>query len=150
MVDSSSHPMGALAATAALGPRPEGCPPLYRPRNPRASSLYQLLDTHYDTLKAVWEEPFERCYGFWRGLCDAAVAGYLDCGLFESGFARVACPRCRAEFLVAFSCKRRGLCPSCGAKRAAMFSELLQHQILGDDQELLPLLGSSTFFERTP
>ena len=60
------------------------------------------------------------------------MARYLDCGLFESGFARVACPRCRAEFLVSFSCKRRGLCPSCGAKRAAIFSELLQHRILAD------------------
>jgi len=66
------------------------------------------------------------------GLYDAAVASYLDCGLFESGFARVACPECRAEFLVGFSCKGRGLCPSCGAKRAAIFSELLQHKILAD------------------
>jgi len=48
------------------------------------------------------------------------------------GFARVFCPECRAEFLVAFSCKGRGLCPSCGAKRAAIFSELLPHKILAD------------------
>jgi hypothetical protein len=56
----------------------------------------------------------------------------MDCGLFESGFARVVCPECRFEFLVAFSCKGRGLCPSCGAKRAAIFSELLQKKILAD------------------
>ena len=28
--------------------------------------------------------------------------------------------------------KGRGFCPSCGAKRAAIFSELLRHQILAD------------------
>jgi len=124
--------VGAATATPAFLPRPDGCLPLYRPRNPRASALYQLLDSHYETVKGLWEERLERRYGFWRGLWDTAVAKYLDCGLFESGFARVACPECRAEFLVAFSCKGRGLCPSCGAKRAAIFSELLQHKILAD------------------
>ncbi len=52
--------------------------------------------------------------------------------LFESGFARVRCTRCPNEFLVAFSCKGRGLCPSCGAKRAAILAEMLQNQILAD------------------
>jgi hypothetical protein len=80
----------------------------------------------------LWEGRFEPRYGFWRGFYDAAVARYYDCGLFESGFARVRCTSCPNEFLVAFSCKGRGLCPSCGAKRAAIFSELLQNQILAD------------------
>jgi Transposase zinc-binding domain len=57
-----------------------------------------------------------RSYGFWRGLLDGVVARYLDCGIFERGFARIRCPNCAAEFLLAFSCKGRGLCPSCGAK----------------------------------
>ncbi|HFR4610574.1 TPA: transposase zinc-binding domain-containing protein, partial [Klebsiella pneumoniae] len=29
------------------------------------------------------------------------------------------CEHCRAERLVAFSCKKRGFCPSCGARRMA-------------------------------
>jgi hypothetical protein len=112
--------------------RKKASPVLYRPRQPRATSLYQLLNKHYETVKGLWEERFERRYGFWRGYWDKAIASYLDCGLFESGFARVVCPRCRFEFLVAFSCKARGLCPSCGAKRAALFSALLQQKILAD------------------
>lgn len=124
--------MGSVAASAALVGGQDVCPVPYRPRNPRASSLYQLLDAHYEKLKTSWEERFDRRFGFWRGFYDTAVMRYLDCGLFQSGFARVVCPRCRFEFLVAFSCKGRGLCPSCGAKRAAIFSELLQHQILAD------------------
>ena len=124
--------MGSVAARAGLPPQAFACPAAYRPRNPRQSSLYQLLETHFETLKRLWEERFERRYGFWKTYWDSAVFSYLDCGLFESGFARVVCPECRFEFLVAFSCKGRGLCPSCGAKRAAIFSELLQSKILAD------------------
>jgi ribosomal protein S27E len=125
--------MGTVAATPAVLSRAELCPPRYRPRNPRATSLYQLLETHYETVKGLWEERFERRYGFWRGFYDKAVTRYYDCGLFESGFARVRCTSCPNEFLVALSSKGRGLCPSCGAKRAAaIFSELLHNQILAD------------------
>jgi hypothetical protein len=35
---------------------------------------------------------------------DEVVARYLDCGIWQSGFARVRCRRCPEEFLVAFSC----------------------------------------------
>ena len=44
---------------------------------------------------------------------------YLTCGRLEHGFLRVRCSDCHAERLVAFSCKRRGFCPSCGARRMA-------------------------------
>ncbi len=33
-------------------------PPLYRPRNARASPLYRLFETYYEDVKAVWEERF--------------------------------------------------------------------------------------------
>jgi len=43
-------------------------------------------------------------------------------------------PRPRAaaggEFLVATSCKERGMCPSCGAKRAAVFAAFLHDEVL--------------------
>ena len=50
---------------------------------------------------------------------------YLKCGLLEHGFLRVKCDTCQAEKLVAFSCKRRGFCPSCGARRMAETAALL-------------------------
>ncbi len=40
-------------------------------------------------------------------------------------FLRVRCADCHAEELVAFSYKRRGLCPSCGARRMAESAALL-------------------------
>jgi hypothetical protein len=44
---------------------------------------------------------------------------YLECGILAHGFLRVRCAGCAHEKLVAFSCKRRGFCPSCGARRMA-------------------------------
>lgn len=57
--------MGSAAVPAGLPPQAALCPVAYRPRNPRATSLYQILDTHFETLKRLWEERFERRYGFW-------------------------------------------------------------------------------------
>jgi len=58
------------------------------------------------------------------------VLAFQTCGDFEGGFARVYCDACRAEYLVAFFCTRRGFCPSCAAKRAAIFGALLREEIL--------------------
>ena len=43
--------------------------------------------------------------------------GFLRCGILDYGFARVHCPECSYDRLVAFSCKGRGFCPGCGARR---------------------------------
>ena len=42
------------------------------------------------------------------------------------------CGACHAEDLVAFSCKGRGLCPSCAAKRAAALAAFLREEVLAD------------------
>ena len=42
---------------------------------------------------------------------------YLRCGILAHGFARARCSGCGYDFLVAFSCKSRGVCPSCNARR---------------------------------
>ncbi len=59
-----------------------------------------------------------------------ALRRYLDCGLYENGFARVRCLECQAEYLLAFSCKTRELCPSCAARRAASTAALLREEVL--------------------
>jgi hypothetical protein len=40
-------------------------------------------------------------------------------GLSDTVFLRLRCGDCGHDKLVAFSCKRRGFCPSCGARRMA-------------------------------
>jgi hypothetical protein len=42
---------------------------------------------------------------------------YLECGLLEHGLVHLRCGQCGEELVVAFSCKRRGFCPSCVARR---------------------------------
>ena len=55
---------------------------------------------------------------------------YLRCGMLKHGFLRVKCGGCRFEHLVAFSCKLRGFCPSCGARRMVETSaHLIDHVI---------------------
>jgi hypothetical protein len=99
-----------------------------RPRPP----LYKLLESLYERVKGCWEERFEGLYGFWRGLVDGVVARYLDCGILHRGFAPIRCPECQKELLLAFSCKGRGLCPSCGAKRATAFAAFLRDEVVAD------------------
>ena len=55
---------------------------------------------------------------------------YLKCGRLEHGFLRVRCDSCHHEKLVAFSCKRRGFCPSCGARRMADSAAHLVDEVL--------------------
>ena len=54
---------------------------------------------------------------------------YLECGRLEHGFLRVRCADCHAERLLAFSCKRRGFCPNCGARRMAKGAALLVDEV---------------------
>ena len=42
---------------------------------------------------------------------------YLRCGILAHGFGRARCAGCGYDLLVAFSCRSRGICPSCNARR---------------------------------
>jgi hypothetical protein len=42
---------------------------------------------------------------------------YLECGILAHGFARARCGQCGHDILIAFSCKGRGVCTSCNARR---------------------------------
>jgi hypothetical protein len=49
----------------------------------------------------------------------AEFEAFLKCGVLAYGFLRFKCEDCKFERLVAFSCKKRGFCASCGARRMA-------------------------------
>ena len=55
---------------------------------------------------------------------------FLECGILAHGFLRVRCADCAHEKLVAFSCKRRGFCPSCGARRMAGSAAVLVDEVI--------------------
>ncbi len=69
---------------------------------------------------------------YFRPIIKEVVERYLDCGNPRSGFARVRCADCRAEYLLSFSCKTRGFCPSCHAKRLAEWGEWVREKLLLD------------------
>jgi len=62
-----------------------------------------------------------------------AYAGeaFLHCGVLKHGFLRVVCEHCHAERLLAFSCKKRGFCPSCGPRRMAESARHLVEDVFG-------------------
>ncbi|MBI3454477.1 MAG: transposase zinc-binding domain-containing protein, partial [Candidatus Rokubacteria bacterium] len=51
---------------------------------------------------------------------------YLTCGILGHGLLRLRCERCGDTTVVAFSCKGRAFCPSCGGRR---MSELAAHLV---------------------
>ncbi|MDA1195326.1 MAG: transposase [Planctomycetota bacterium] len=98
-------------------------PALYRPRRPERTSFYQLLDEHFEPYAREHSERYAPRHGDLRHVVRRCVEQFLDCGRYESGFARLRCTKCRVEHLIAFSCQTRNFCPSCQAKRAALFAE---------------------------
>ena len=58
------------------------------------------------------------------------IRAYLECGVLAHGFLRVHCDACGHDRLVAFSCKGRGFCPSCGGRRMADTAAHLVDRIL--------------------
>ena len=59
----------------------------------------------------------------WRAVVPEVADKFLACGVLEHGFARVRCDACAHEYLLAFSSKARYFCPSCHAKRLALWTQ---------------------------
>jgi ribosomal protein S27E len=93
-------------------------PKRYRPRRPQATAYYGAIAEHLETMLATARARSAHGFGLPRHV-EASFRRYLDCGIIERGFARVVCPSCHHEVLVPFSCKTRGLCPSCDGRRMA-------------------------------
>jgi len=95
-------------------------PKLYNPRHPERTLLYQTIAEHFET----WHELASA--GQFDGQGDhhtpkpyvrQAFRKYLECGIFAHGFARAWCDDCGHDYFVAYSCKGRGVCPSCNTRR---------------------------------
>ena len=86
----------------------------YERRRPEQTTLYQLVQENVETFFAqVERETGAGLPDFVKDEFDA----FLDCGILANGFLRLRCEDCAHEKLVAFSCKKRGVCPACGARR---------------------------------
>ena len=97
--------------------------PRYRRRTPTESVLYRIVYHCHEQLEWSWEGRFQKQYGAFRDEVRDALHAYLDCGVLAHGCSKARCTACQHTELIAFSCKARGICPSCAAKRAELFSE---------------------------
>jgi len=102
----------------------------YRRRQPERSELYGIVYNLADELELVWESRYRSIYGCFRDEVKDSFSKYLDCGVLAHGCARLNCINCNHSELLAFSCKRRGVCPSCTAKRGVLFAESLESDVL--------------------
>ena len=98
----------------------------YQRHRPEKTLLYQLVSKHYPVFRQKLAEEGRMLPGY----VQREFEDYLNCGRLEHGFLRVRCDSCHAEHPVAFSCKRRGICPSCGARRMAETAALLVDEVL--------------------
>ena len=105
-------------------------PGVYRPRRPQNTPFYQCLDGYWEEFKEAYPYFYEANYGQLRPVVEKTVHRFLECGIYRHGFARILCPDCSQEYLLAFSCKTRYFCPSCQAKRVAAFVEWVTGEVL--------------------
>jgi ribosomal protein S27E len=92
---------------------PNVAPHPYVRHRPELTLLYQVVEYHLPEFR----EHLRQHDKYLPRFVIQEFEDYLHCGRLEQGFVRVKCTGCRHELLVAFSCKRRGFCPSCGARR---------------------------------
>jgi ribosomal protein S27E len=115
---------------AAIKDRSPHSPPYQRHR-PERTLLYQIVERHYPEFRDVMALQGKALPVH----VQQEFADYLKCGRLEHGFMRVRCTHCHHEHLVAFSCKRRGFCPSCGARRMAESAALLADEVLPEQRK---------------
>ena len=102
----------------------------YLRHRPEESLLYRVIYNYREEFERSWEERFQDRYGVLRNEVITAFDRYLSCGIVAHGCARARCEQCGHSILIAYSCKRRGLCPSCDTKRAILFAEHLNESVL--------------------
>ena len=100
--------------------------PSHERHRPEKTRLYRIIDRYYPEFRAYMAEQGRSLPYHVQKEFDE----YLKCGRLEHGFLRVQCSTCHHERLVAFSCKRRGFCPSCGARRMSESAALLVDEVL--------------------
>jgi hypothetical protein len=100
-------------------PDPAPTPSVYRPRTPRASPLWQIVQHSWNEFLAKYESKYRKIHGPLRPFSIEAVEDFFRCGDLSAGFKRLLCPNpeCGHERLLAFTCKSCHVCPACHQRR---------------------------------
>ena len=94
----------------------------YERRRPEESGLYRAVEAGLEMFLARARSRDRVVPRF----VERAFRAYLRCGILAYGFQRPHCDACGNDRLVGFSCKGRGICPSCGGRRMAEFAAHLR------------------------
>src|SRR5215470_4441040 len=111
-----------------MTPHLAASPPPYVPRDPSTTVLYHVVADHLETFLASLDADPDA-----QGLpayVQREFYDYLQCGILAYGMLRLGCDTCQHEMLLAFSCKRRGFCPSCAGRRMAQTAAHLVEQVI--------------------
>ncbi|TVR62586.1 MAG: hypothetical protein EA422_11025 [Gemmatimonadales bacterium] len=114
------------ASRAASTYRPAGA--VYRARRPTERSPL-VVQHHLETFLAEAQEADSMGWGV-PAWVERDFRSYLRCGILAHGFARIRCSDCGHNRLLAFSCKGRGVCPSCNARRMADVAAHLTDEVV--------------------
>lgn len=85
---------------------------IYRPRRPEKTLLFQIIRKNY----LPWRKSRDDLGNPIPHYIENVFQKYLGCGILAKGFACAHCDGCQQKFLISFSCKARGLCPSCNQR----------------------------------
>jgi Transposase zinc-binding domain len=107
---SLEHHLLAVAAKFKPNARAQ-----YVRHRPEQTALYQLIQQHAATFFMQAQDATGSSLP--RYVKDEFDA-FLECGILAHGFLRLHCGGCKQDQLLAFSCKRRGFCPSCALGQA--------------------------------
>ena len=96
----------------------------YRRHEPETTLLYKTLAREWETWHGERQADTSRTP--LPAFVAAEIDAYFRCGILDHGFTILSCDDCDEKLPVAYSCKRRGVCPSCCAKR---MSEIAVHLV---------------------
>ena len=102
----------------------------YEPRRPAENVLHLIVQAHFETFRAQ-AASLRDGEGLPR-FVEQEFRDFLRCGSLAGGFARFRCAACGLDRLVAFSCKGRGFCPSCGGRRMTERAAHLMDHVFPD------------------
>jgi len=89
----------------------------YKRHQPEKTLLYQVLAREWDTWFA--ERQADTSRSPLPPYVEREVEAFFRCGILAHGFLVISCEACGEKMPLAFSCKKRGFCASCSAKRSS-------------------------------
>ncbi len=114
--------------------------PVYRRHEAEKTVLYQIVSRELETFLAEVSDHYDKPL---PAYVEKELRDFVDCGILARGFVTAVCESCGHKLLVALSCKKRGICPSCGCRRMCNAAAHLADHVVPDIRSRVGVGGSS-------